>query len=132
MPNYFILHWNYNFELKIKIDGIGGILHWHSATIKPEICKVFKNRFWPVHMKDHTQKPPLGPKTIIPPTQFLGDNRCWNFELENFAAQLQVTWVDQSHHVIYQNDRINVCYQRLEPDFENYHLVANKSKITDF
>ena len=28
-----ILHWNYNFELKIKIDGIGGILHWGTNAI---------------------------------------------------------------------------------------------------
>ena len=38
--------------------------NWRSATIKPEICKVFENRFWPVHMKEHTRKPPYDQKII--------------------------------------------------------------------
>ena len=111
--------WSMNINMSDKTICLVSIRisYWHSATIKPEICKVFKTRFWPVHMKDHTRKSPFGPKIIIPPTQFVGNNRCWSFGLKNFAAHFLVTWVDQSHHVIYQNDRIDICYQRLEPDF---------------
>ena len=47
-------------RIQLAKDGLGhgwsAEIKWRGAIIKPEISKVFENRFWPVHIKEHTQK----------------------------------------------------------------------------
>ena len=107
------------------------VSYWRGATIKPEISKVFKNHFWPVHMKKHTWKP-LWSKICNLHILRRWNNRFWNFKLENLVSRVSVTWLHQSQHVIYQNDRVNVGLRSLERYFEKYRMVARKSEITDF
>ena len=83
-------------------------------------------------MKDHTRKPPKDQKLLSYLRNLWGiiDVEILNWKILRLNSRSRE--LTNPIMLYIKMTALNICYQRLEPDFENYHLVANKSKITDF